>query len=418
MKTKYKILLPLFFCSYVVFGQWHKVHIGFSCGCSSGSYVAAFSIASNYNYFVALQCYMSGNGGPLAPFFCVIHTSDDGVSSKSVFGDFNACNSMVAITDSTFQLLEDGGSSFVSSYGVIHLPYSSGSIYPALNYSYILYQFTNSVKFSRVSAANKSDQATSGLSGINTSDNYGLFNYGLFFTSDSTGYFAANYTSPGGGFVKKTSDSTATWHDVLVDTAAIFYAVHFPDSNTGYVVGAKSVIYKTTNAGSTWTKLNTSNISGDLFCVNFINKDTGYAGGRKGVLYKTINGGNTWTTEVSNSIYDITYLKMVNDSIAYFLSDDLYKNSYYPTAIKQYHAVSTISVYPNPADNMVQVLTENSKVLEISLYDVLGAQIKNAELKITDDGAQLDLSHVNEGIYFVQVKTNAGVLTKKIIVQR
>lgn len=72
-----------------------------------------------------------------------------------------------------------------------------------------------------------------------------------------------------------------------------------------------------------------------------------------------------------------------------------------------------VNIYPNPASNMVQVaVAGNSTVKEITLCNVLGNEVISTKQK------EIDISSLAEGVYFVQVKTAEGVLTKKIIIQR
>ena len=80
----------------------------------------------------------------------------------------------------------------------------------------------------------------------------------------------------------------------------------FVDDNIGFVVGYNGAIFKTTNAGTTWRKLN-SGTTLHLHSVYFIDENVGFVSSHtmsdcldadcdKGsVLLKTINGGDTWT---------------------------------------------------------------------------------------------------------------------------
>ncbi len=82
--------------------------------------------------------------------------------------------------------------------------------------------------------------------------------------------------------------------------------IYFIDENIGFVVGYNGAIYKTTNAGTTWLKLN-SGTTLHLHSVYFIDENVGFvssiaAGGcldadcdKGSVLLKTIDGGDTWT---------------------------------------------------------------------------------------------------------------------------
>ena len=70
-----------------------------------------------------------------------------------------------------------------------------------------------------------------------------------------------------------------------------------------------------------------------------------------------------------------------------------------------------VTVYPNPAANMVQVAFAGN-IININVYDVLGKEIISTKQK------NVDVSSLQEGVYFVEIKTNDGIVTKKIIVQR
>ncbi|HXU28928.1 MAG TPA: T9SS type A sorting domain-containing protein, partial [Bacteroidia bacterium] len=67
------------------------------------------------------------------------------------------------------------------------------------------------------------------------------------------------------------------------------------------------------------------------------------------------------------------------------------------------------NIYPNPANNKITI--DATDVTDIKLFDVIGKQIASA--KTTD----VDVSNLPEGVYFIQVKTNNGTSTQKIIVQ-
>jgi hypothetical protein len=56
------------------------------------------------------------------------------------------------------------------------------------------------------------------------------------------------------------------------------------------------------------------------------------------------------------------------------------------------------------------------KVIEV--YNIHGEKIYNKDEINSSSNFQIDLSSQPEGLYFMQVKTSDGVLTKKIIVQR
>lgn len=111
---------------------------------------------------------------------------------------------------------------------------------------------------------------------------------GICFTNPTTGYFVGIK-----GTILKTTDIGITWENKNIATLDTFTSVNFPSSDTGYVVGRNGSAYKTTNGGTSWSQLVTG-ITKDLTSVFFFNGLTGYVAGRNGAIYKTTDGGTTW----------------------------------------------------------------------------------------------------------------------------
>ena len=71
-----------------------------------------------------------------------------------------------------------------------------------------------------------------------------------------------------------------------------------------------------------------------------------------------------------------------------------------------------INIYPNPVKNILQVENNANIVINnIEIFTLLGKQVK----KETTNFSQLNLSNINQGIYFIKINTDKGMLTKKII---
>ena len=74
----------------------------------------------------------------------------------------------------------------------------------------------------------------------------------------------------------------------------------------------------------------------------------------------------------------------------------------------------TLKLYPNPANNYVIVESDNSEILEISIFDTLGKNVMpNSVLK----NSRLDVSSLNRGVYFMRINANSSQVTKKIIIE-
>ncbi|MDP2386910.1 MAG: T9SS type A sorting domain-containing protein [Bacteroidota bacterium] len=86
-----------------------------------------------------------------------------------------------------------------------------------------------------------------------------------------------------------------------------------------------------------------------------------------------------------------------------------------PVGIEKKDIDKAFVIYPNPASEKIHVEQTNkiTKLQEISLI----APCSTEPIKTFTDKNEIDVSQLTEGIYFLRIKTNSGVLTKKIVVQ-
>ncbi|MBK7433880.1 MAG: hypothetical protein IPI66_08185 [Chitinophagaceae bacterium] len=112
------------------------------------------------------------------------------------------------------------------------------------------------------------------------------------------------------GRIYRSFNNAATWDTIPIGPVGSLSitprAIDFPTRTIGYVVGTRNVVYKTTDAGATWTDISpfpalTPQIS--YGAVQALNKDTVFVVGvgfpRK-VVYRTTDGGANWTDITSN----------------------------------------------------------------------------------------------------------------------
>ncbi len=83
------------------------------------------------------------------------------------------------------------------------------------------------------------------------------------------------------------------------------------------------------------------------------------------------------------------------------------------TGIADISESSGIKIFPNPATNEFKIKSLKLKGGVLKIYNVLGEMVY--ELLISKEETTIDVSFLNEGIYFVQVKTGNGIYNRKII---
>jgi len=85
-------------------------------------------------------------------------------------------------------------------------------------------------------------------------------------------------------------------------------------------------------------------------------------------------------------------------------------------SIEAFNKTVTLFLYPNPANTTLFIEQSNTNnVSEVKLFDLLGKGRIATELK--GDGTSIDLSDLQNGVYFVSVKSSQGVFSKKIVIQ-
>ena len=69
-----------------------------------------------------------------------------------------------------------------------------------------------------------------------------------------------------------------------------------------------------------------------------------------------------------------------------------------------------IIIYPNPVEDLIHINT-GLTILEVEIYDVLGKRLNFIKL----NNRKIDITNANKGIYVLKIKTEIGIITKKII---
>jgi hypothetical protein len=70
-------------------------------------------------------------------------------------------------------------------------------------------------------------------------------------------------------------------------------------------------------------------------------------------------------------------------------------------------------VFPIPTRGILNVENDKYVILEARLFDTTGRVVESPSLH----GGQIDLSHLASGTYLLQITTEVGSLTRKIVVE-
>ena len=71
-----------------------------------------------------------------------------------------------------------------------------------------------------------------------------------------------------------------------------------------------------------------------------------------------------------------------------------------------------VKVYPNPAKNTLHV--KGAGLTQVELFNIMGQNV----LSVSENFEAIDIHHLQNGIYFVRLKTEQGEKTLKLVIEK
>lgn len=87
------------------------------------------------------------------------------------------------------------------------------------------------------------------------------------------------------------------------------------------------------------------------------------------------------------------------------------------TAINENNFSASVSIYPNPASNNLhlKINSDHTKIANATIYNCLGSTIISVSLNTTGADNNINLSNLEKGMYFIQIKSVDGIYTQRLI---
>ncbi|MBO2009212.1 T9SS type A sorting domain-containing protein [Hymenobacter negativus] len=296
-------------------------------------------------------------------------------------------------------------------------------------------------------------------------DEYG--NAGSFFASNSapgtlwTGLASSNGTNTVRIF--KTTDFGLTWvaSGLIPNIVGAVSQLAFKDNNLdgiayGFTIVNSAItalnVAKTTDGGMTWTAITPNNTAAGSFFRNSIDAvgNTFYSTGPRYAVapstqvpedfgFSSSTDGINWTnitvsgTSLSTPGYffcmDLIPTASPNTVVGHggLYTDPsgaggVYKYSRTALATRDAGLQSSLNVYPNPSTSGVFKVDLGSDLkagAKLTVVDALGRQVAGQTLTASAIGSRtisLDLSGEKTGVYTLQVRTDAGIATQKVVI--
>ena len=76
-----------------------------------------------------------------------------------------------------------------------------------------------------------------------------------------------------------------------------------------------------------------------------------------------------------------------------------------------------LSLYPNPAEEMVRILSTDARIHHVTILNLSGAKVYESASSLNQTEFRYNVSALNAGIYFARVKTDQGTAVLKFVVR-
>ncbi|MBH8569423.1 T9SS type A sorting domain-containing protein [Microvirga sp. STS02] len=121
------------------------------------------------------------------------------------------------------------------------------------------------------------------------------------------------------GLLRRSVDGGRQWQETATGVQVL--SSFFVSGKVGFMGTWGGKIYKTTNGGTTWTKLSeVTYIPSEITMLHFISPLVGFAHREHSDLLRTSDGGLTWTV-VSNRLEDINEMHFLSSSVGFAVGD-------------------------------------------------------------------------------------------------
>ncbi|HSY77622.1 MAG TPA: T9SS type A sorting domain-containing protein, partial [Bacteroidia bacterium] len=89
-----------------------------------------------------------------------------------------------------------------------------------------------------------------------------------------------------------------------------------------------------------------------------------------------------------------------------------------PLAVPTVVSENTLGVYPNPANNLVTITSDNHNITGMEIYNILGERVHSSLNLPNMATTTLDVSSLNNGVYLLKIYTGSTAMSKKLIIQK
>lgn len=276
----------------------------------------------------------------------------------------------------------------------------------------------------------------------------GVSHQAIAVTSDTTAYIASRSgvgtNAQADVYNRRPFDAPNSWGPSLLsdfNKGDFLYSIAFSNDSIGFAGGAYGHIYKLEqedefNLGGPWVvNFDISSTGADF--INLISFPSERVGmfkasidlpdGSAALIYHTSDGGDTWSSSpdtirlpLSQGLHapDTNNAWIVGSAGRIFKGEPANDP---PNAINQLGLDKDVSIYPNPANSMVNVKinSNNNELINYTLSDMTGRVIEQGVWNSNSSNSSftLNISEVTKGAYLLTLSTKDGLGSYPILIE-
>lgn len=236
------------------------------------------------------------------------------------------------------------------------------------------------------------------------------------------------YAAIGSNLYKTSNGGNTNWGAVTGFTGSInSIAIHPTDANKiAIATTGNQKVYVSTDGGTTWTSYlkNLPDFNALALVWSDYLQEGLYVGMNYGVFYiDTSNALADWQSFSNNlpnvEISELEINTANNKLYAGTYGRGLWRTNLYESqlSVDEVTALNTLTIYPNPATNAVNLSWDKNEKVSVKLYNTLGKLVYYTKNKDLTNNLKINTSNYAAGLYFVSVNTVKGLITKKIIIK-
>ncbi|MBA3285572.1 MAG: T9SS type A sorting domain-containing protein, partial [Nitrosopumilus sp.] len=228
----------------------------------------------------------------------------------------------------------------------------------------------------------------------------------MFFVNDSSGYLAGGDGSFGyQGKIARTNDAGQSWSLTILPAAyTLINSIHFPNKDTGYVVTRNGGIFRSADEGSTWDSITTLNIT-TYSRIFFTDGSTGFIISGSNI-YKTLDAGLSWTIDFSSATgINLNGVDFLDNTVGYVVGNNgtIVKNSISNGIENLNSTKDLLTIYPNPFSMQTTLQTDKIfKDATLTVYNSFGQQLKQIK-NISGQTVTLFRDNLPSGLYVIRL---------------